>query len=291
VLFGPLFKGRYTSAFSLQAIHLTIMYPSLSKSYKNAYPFKIGTTSYIYLDHIIPNVKMLAPYLDEIELLLFESNPDSLPTMQQIKELALLAEQFDITYNIHLPLEISLSDRNNATRIRAVEIIKSIIELTYILQPSTYTLHLPCDEISFDGESLKIWQDFVADGIEKLIATGIQSQAISIETLAYPFEWLEEIIRAFKLSVCIDIGHLLVNGFDVKKVFDKYSSNTSIIHLHGVENKKDHVSLNRLSLEQMDQIIVILKRYYGVVSLEVFSFENLSTSLTFLEKHWKNPDI
>ena len=30
---------------------------------------------------------------------------------------------------------------------------------------------------------------------------------------------------------------------------------------------------------------------HGVVSLEVFSFDNLSTSLTFLEKHWKNPDI
>jgi sugar phosphate isomerase/epimerase len=263
------------------------MYPSLSKSYKHAYPFKIGTTSYIYPDHIVPNVKMLAPYVDEIELLLFESRSDSLPTMQQINELALLAEQFDLTYNIHLPIDISLTDSDPIARSKFVNIIKRIFDLTYVLTPSTYTLHLPCDETSFDSDGLKIWQDFAAAGIEKLIATGIQSQAISIETLAYPFEWLEEIIKAYKLSVCIDIGHLLANGFDVKKVFDKHSSNTSIIHLHGVENKKDHVSLNRLSLEQMDQIIGILKRYYGVVSLEVFSCENLSTSLTFLEEQWK----
>jgi sugar phosphate isomerase/epimerase len=267
------------------------MYPSLSKSYKNAYPFRLSTTSYIYPDHIIPNVKMLAPYFDEIELLLFESRFDSLPTMQQINELLILAEQFDLTYNIHLPLDISLTDNDLLVRSKSVNVIKRIFDLTYVLTPSTYTLHLPCDETSFAGDGLKIWQDFAADSIEKLIAAGIQSHLISIETLAYPFEWIEEIIKAYKLSVCIDIGHLLVNGFDVKKVFDKHSSNTSIIHLHGVENKKDHVSLNRLSLEQMDQIIGILKRYYGVVSLEVFSFENLSASLTFLEKHWKNPDI
>ncbi len=267
------------------------MYPSLSKSYKQAYPFKLCTTSYIYPDHIIPNIKMLAPYFDEIELLLFESNINSLPTMQQITELALLTEQYDLSYNVHLPIDISLTDSDPIARSKSVNVIKRICDLTYVLKPSTYTLHLPRGETSFDGESLKIWQDFAADGIKKLIATGIRSQAISIETLAYPFEWIEEIIKAYKLSVCIDIGHLLVNGFDVKKVFDKHSSNTSIIHLHGVENKKDHISLSKLLLEQMDQIIGILKRYYGVVSLEVFSFDNLSTSLTFLEKHWKNPDI
>jgi len=266
------------------------MYPILSKSYKHSYPFKIGTTSYIYPDYIVPNVKMLGPYVDEIELLLFESRSESLPTMQQINELALLAEQFDFTYNIHLPIDISLTDSDPIARSKSVNVIKRIFDLTYVLTPSTYTLHLPCDETSFDVESLTIWQDFAADGIEKLIATGIQSQAISIETLAYPFEWIEEIIKAYELSVCIDIGHLLVNGFDIKKVFDKHSSNTSIIHMHGVENKKDHVSLSRLQREQIDQIIGLLKSYYGVVSLEVFSFENLSTSLTFLEKYWENPD-
>jgi len=266
------------------------MYPILSKSYKHSYPFKIGTTSYIYPDYIVPNVKMLGPYVDEIELLLFESRSESLPTMQQINELALLAEQFDFTYNIHLPIDISLTDSDPIARSKSVNVIKRIFDLTYVLTPSTYTLHLPCDETSFDVESLTIWQDFAADGIEKLIATGIQSQAISIETLAYPFEWIEEIIKAYELSVCIDIGHLLVNGFDIKKVFDKHSSNTSIIHMHGIENKKDHVSLSRLQREQIDQIIGLLKSYYGVVSLEVFSFENLSTSLTFLEKYWENPD-
>ena len=56
------------------------MYPALPKSYKGIFPFKIGTTSFIYPDGYVQNVKMLAPYLDEIELILFESAPGSLPT-------------------------------------------------------------------------------------------------------------------------------------------------------------------------------------------------------------------
>jgi len=61
------------------------MYPSLPKSYKGLYPFKIGTTSFIYPAGYAQNVKMLGPYVDEIELLLFEGAPDSLPSTQEIK--------------------------------------------------------------------------------------------------------------------------------------------------------------------------------------------------------------
>jgi len=46
-------------------------YTALPKSYKHAYPFKLGTTSFIYPDGYVPNVKMLGPYMDEIELLFF----------------------------------------------------------------------------------------------------------------------------------------------------------------------------------------------------------------------------
>ena len=36
------------------------MYQPLQKSFKKAYPFKLCTTSFIYPDHLLPNVKMLA---------------------------------------------------------------------------------------------------------------------------------------------------------------------------------------------------------------------------------------
>jgi hypothetical protein len=37
-------------------------------------PFRIGTTSYIYPDDILPNVHRLKGKIDDIELVLFEAN-------------------------------------------------------------------------------------------------------------------------------------------------------------------------------------------------------------------------
>ena len=71
------------------------MHPALPKSYKSMFPFKIGTTSFIYPDNYVRNVNMLAPYLDEIELILFENTPSSLPSKHEIKELFAVGELFE----------------------------------------------------------------------------------------------------------------------------------------------------------------------------------------------------
>jgi len=72
--------------------------------------FKLGTTSFIFPDHIIPNVKKLGGFFDEIELLIFESQPASvLPSKADVKELLYLSQKHDLNYNIHLPTDVSLS--------------------------------------------------------------------------------------------------------------------------------------------------------------------------------------
>jgi len=73
----------------------------------------------------------------------------------------------------------------------------------------------------------------------------------------------------------------------METVFNRYCNRTSIIHLHGVENHKDHLSLDRLSKEKSKIVRGILKQFNGVVSLEVFSYPHLKNSLTFLEKLWQ----
>ncbi len=262
------------------------MYPSLPKSYKGLYPFKIGTTSFIYPAGYSQNVTLLAPYVDEIELLLFESAPDSLPSPQEIKKLLSLSKEFDLTYNVHLPIDISLGDPEPSIRRTAVETLKKVMDLTASLSPSTHTLHLSYEEKGFDSERIKKWQDRLYQSVGQFIATGVPPEMISIETLTYPMEWVENILTHFNLSVCIDLGHLMVYGFDMETVFNRYWHRTSIIHLHGVENHKDHLALNRLSKENSNIVRGILKRFIGVVSLEVFSYPHLKDSLPFLEKLW-----
>ena len=84
----------------------------------------------------------------------------------------------------------------------------------------------------------------------------------------------------------MDIGHLIVCGADINTFYDSYCDNISIIHLHGVENGRDHLSLEKLPEERAGEIIEILNKFTKVVSLEVFSYDGLTTSLQFLEKSW-----
>jgi endonuclease IV len=262
------------------------MYPTLPKSYKGIFPFKIACPSYIYPDAFEKNVAMLAPYLDEIELLLFESSIESLPTIKTIKKLFLLAEEFDITYNVHLPIDIYLGDQVQSKRDHAVDTVKKVLDLTSPLTPSTHTLHLEYKDSSHAKETVKKWREIISGSMERLIPQWIKGENISIETLMYPFEWVDEIIARFNLSVCIDIGHLILQESELEPIFARYAQTTPIIHLHGVENERAHVSLERISKKNMGSIMRILKRYRGVVSLEVFSYHHLKDSLRFLEKSW-----
>jgi sugar phosphate isomerase/epimerase len=263
-------------------------YPSLTKSHKGIYPFKLGTTSFIYPDHYISNVKLLGPYLDEIELLFFESKGiDALPSKSVITELSRLAKEFDLNYNVHLPTDTSISSLDHREQRHAVENMIRVMDLVAPLSPSALILHVPYPEESFEAYNVKKWQNRVYNNLDKLSAAALQKDKLAIENLDYPFELLEDIILELDLKICLDLGHLMVYDYDIIKVFNKYSFKTSIIHLHGVEKGQDHKTLDLLPKKLIEPVLWILKRFTGVVSLEIFSFENLKSSLKFLEKHWE----
>jgi sugar phosphate isomerase/epimerase len=262
-------------------------YPALTKSYKDVYPFKICTTSFIYPDHYIPNVKMLGPYLDEIELLLFESQGiEALPSKTVITELCRLAGEFNLSYNVHLPTDISISDPDPARQQHAVETMMRVMELVRPLDASSLILHVPFGDKSHNGSIAAIWRDRVYQNLEKILSVVENKNIIAVETLDYPLDLLEDIIVDLDLTICLDLGHLMVYGYDLIKVYNKYGFRTGVIHLHGVENSRDHMTLERLSEKLASTVLEVLKRFSGVVSLEVFSFEDLSSSLKFLENHW-----
>jgi sugar phosphate isomerase/epimerase len=267
------------------------MYPPLPKSYKGIFPFKIGTTSFIYPDSYVQNVKILAPYLDEIELILFESTPNSLPSKHEIKELFALSNKYDLSFNIHLPLDLSLGTPEPSTRHFAIETIKKVMDLTTSLSPTTYTLHLPYGEIDFENERIKRWKEHTYNSMDTLCSFGFNSRTISIETLNYPLEWVEEILIDFNLSVCMDLGHLILCGLDMKDVFNRYKNRTSIIHLHGANENQDHQPLDLLSKSNLKTILQILKQFKGIVSIEVFSYDHLNASLNLLEKVWMKQKV
>jgi sugar phosphate isomerase/epimerase len=264
-------------------------YPLIAKSYKGLFPFKLGTTSYIYPEPILPNVARLAPFFDEIELVLFESSgEDNLPDEELIRDLKALSADTGVGFNVHLPMDVYLGDQRRAVRSEGVRTVRKFIERTSGLSPSLYTLHFSLkDEKDHEALDLTLWKNDVRKSAEEILKCGVLPSLISIETLGYPYEWIEEIVRTFGFSTCLDLGHLLNKGLDLKDYLDRYLAQTTVIHLHGLQDGVDHLGIDRLAGETIELVFSYLRRFTGVLSIEVFAFDDLNNSLRVLEEKWR----
>jgi len=167
-----------------------------------------------------------------------------------------------------------------------VESVRRVSELTGDLQPSTFTLHLELDEDLSNADSVKMWLDRVRDALIRVLSSGPPARMFSVENLIYPMEIVDDVIRDLGMSICLDVGHLTLIGGDVRDAFDRYEDIISIIHLYGIGCRGEHLSLTELPEEPAMEMIRSMREFSGTVSPEVFSYENLVTSLDHFEKIW-----
>jgi len=257
----------------------------LPKSYKRCYPFQLATTSFIYPDDYAPNVRQLGPFLDGIELLFLERT--ALPTASCIQELVGLSREFNLSYNVHLPSDVSIGHPDPRQRACDLEALLRTIDLVGPLMPSTLTLHIPREAPDSAVDISPAWKQRVHASLVRLTRAVDAPSRISVETLDYAYEAVADIIAAHDLSICMDIGHLLLQGQDIIEFFDRYGSRVAIIHLHGAQNGRDHLSLDRLPRPADRAVLQLLAVYRGIVSVEVFSFDALDRSLRWLEGRLK----
>jgi sugar phosphate isomerase/epimerase len=263
-------------------------FPPLDTGYKNRFPFTLACPSFVYPAGYVDNARHLAPFVDEIQLLFFESQtPESLPSQGLIRELAGLAGSEKLTYNIHLPSDIYPGHPDPAERRRAADVVRKILECCEPLAPSTYTLHLNRNPEDLPALSAARWQDYLVDTLFWMLPSNTNRRMISVETLDYPFELVAPVIAESNLSVCMDMGHLMVHGVDISAFFDNWKDRITIVHLHGVNGATDHLPLDRLSKDLMQTVLKILRSFSGVVSLEVYSYASLNASLAHLGRQWQ----
>lgn len=267
---------------------------------KQRWPFRVGTTSFIEPGPILPNVRMLAPVVDEIELLIFESRPFQakdgpktvLPTRDEIRELAVISRDTGVTYNVHLPVDVSMTHPDKIHRHEAVETIARVMDLCAPIQPTTHTLHLPLKgfddrtETFRENGDLSRRQDRSIHSLEALKKQVGTLSAISLETLSYPPEYLFPILDATDAALCMDVGHIMAHGYPAAPVFERYRHRVPLMHLHGVDFSfdppKDHQGLSRTPDHVLAPVLDILDQFDGVVSLEVFRRADLQDSLACL---------
>jgi sugar phosphate isomerase/epimerase len=249
-------------------------------------PFRLGVTSCVYPADLLPNAAMLAPAADDIEVVLFEADGLSgLPSPAVVAELAALCARHGTTCTVHLPLDLRLGDRDRAARSRSVACGRRILALAAPLDPFAFILHLAPVAPDAPPAEVRRWQAAAEDSLRRLLdASGVAPALIAVENLDFPFEWCAELIDRLGLSVCIDIGHLRLRGLSVTEHLGRHLPRARVVHLHGERQGRDHQSLAVEPAERLTPVLAALDRFAGVVTLELFDFEAVASSIRLLNR-------
>ncbi len=258
----------------------------LERSYKGLYHFRLGTTSFIYRADYQSNVARLGRYLDEIELLFFEMPPGGMPEKQLVKDLAGLADRLEITYNLHLPLDLQLASADRRRRRLEAGLTARLIRSTAPLPVTSYTIHVNYPRRKSQGPSaadIHTWRRQAAESLARIIAESpLPPSKLAVENLDYPLQWITPVIDELDISLCLDIGHLVSCGQDVKTALDVFGKRAQIIHLYGTCRDKDHGALSLLEPQVLRQVAPFLATFNGSLMLEVFNPQDLRSSLVTL---------
>jgi sugar phosphate isomerase/epimerase len=247
-------------------------------------PFRIGTTSYIIPADILPNARYLADKVHDIQLVLFELDDaqSNLPDSAQILQLKSLAADYDLSFTVHLPLDLKLADSGNAVDI-SIQKARRVIETTRELHPLAYIVHLDgkTERSSINPDVLGKWQKQAVLSLRQVAEFCGDIRLLAVENLeSYPLDFNDMVINAAGSSRCIDIGHLWLDGHDPLNFFPGRIEQTTAMHLHGI-NDRDHQSLAYMPHEKIDQLFRYLleSNYTGVLTLEIFSEEDFNSSM------------
>jgi len=256
---------------------------------KKAYPFRLGTTSYIIPDDILPNARYLAGKVRDMELILFEvdDGPNNLPSPEVIDELRQIAGDHDMTYTVHLPLDLKLGE-DGSEQDRSLVKARRVIDCTRALDPWAYVLHLDGRSVrtSIDVGLIKRWQTQSVRALEIVSEWAGGAEKLAVENLeTYPLDFIQPVLERIPVSRCVDIGHLWLDGHDPIPYLQSAMPRTRVIHIHGLA-ERDHRSLAFMPKEKVRAVWDELLRlkYAGVLTLEIFSEEDFLSSMEVIEK-------
>lgn len=263
---------------------------------KKNLPFRLGTTSYIIPEDILPNVRYLAGKVNDIELVLFEVDEGSdgsqaynnLPPQTVIEELNRLANMYELTYTVHLPLDLKLAEDGSAQDQSLLK-AKRVIDVTRQLNPWAYIVHLDGKGVrnSTDPVVLSGWQDRAVQALEIVAEWAGGPEKLAVENLeGYPPDFNQPVLERIPVSQCVDIGHLWLDGVPVVPYLEKALPRTRVIHVHGIAGR-DHASLSHVPSTELEAIFQTLTHYQGVLTLEVFSEPDFISSIEAIQSTFR----
>lgn len=255
-------------------------------------PWRWGTTSYILPDDILPNAQYLAPLIDDIELVLFESDQlSNLPSPETVGQLARIARLHQLSYTIHFPLDVFPGSLDETVRRTSVERYHHIRSLVSPLEPFAYILHLtPQSYGRCPADDVAAWHHQLDRTLAEMMDDGWDPRMLCVETLSYPFHFVMDLVEKYDLAVTLDIGHVWLGGFDAQRIARELLPSARVIHLHGVADGHDHLGLGSTQKDLRDDFLSTLVRQITkdgqprILTLEVFDQPALEESLGVVDE-------
>jgi sugar phosphate isomerase/epimerase len=257
---------------------------------KHPFPFRLGCTSYVYPEDLLPNVQKTAPIFDDIEIILFESvNASNIPSREVMEALAELGKQHEITFTVHFPIDKKAGSADAEERAAYREQVRRAVALSSLLDPYAYLLHLEGVEA---GVSEVLWKKWVGRVRETCILVrqcmAGNAKRVCVENLGYPYAWNLPLMREYGFSGCLDVGHVFLSGQNFEEACRDIMPQARVVHLHGWDGRKDHLSLARMDRKVLEPFVNrYLKRFAGVVTLELFSENEVFESVEVLKSLWE----
>lgn len=250
------------------------------------FPFRLGATSYIVDAGLLENAAFLCDKVQDIQLVLFDlpDGPSNLPDAATVAALAAIAERHSLSYTVHLLDDMQLGEQGHVLH-PSLQRGQMLIELTHPLQPWAYVLHLDGrsvrESITTTPAALQRWQADSVIALDLLSGWTTRRDLLAVENLeSYPPEFVTPVVTKAGVRRCVDVGHLWLDGHDPLPHLTAAFARMRVVHLHGLDNGRDHQSLAHMAPAQLDPVVSFLlqRRYAGVVTLEVFGEEDFGTS-------------
>lgn len=255
------------------------------KTSSHSHPWRVGAPSYVLPAGVEENVAFLAPLVDDVQLLFFESAAQSaLPHGFDIRLLEDIGAEHDLTYTVHLPGDLEPGSDSEILRRQGVEEIARIMEMMQPLAPLCYDLHLPGPG---SGDRQR-WLDNLGGFLALLTARlAGDEKRIGVENIDCDFDPVRSLALEHGLKLCLDFGHALRFGPEPASLLADIPDALHI-HLHGLDRGKDHRPLGDNETGLVQELAKTMERtsYSGPVTLEVYERRGLETSLARLARLW-----
>lgn len=227
----------------------------------------LSVPSYIIPGTYVENLDFLYNNTDcrSVELLFFIYDEDTKTLLQKESAKIKAYSQF-FSFTVHMPDEV-LPEHE--------EIILATKDYArhYIIHPPGNKETLP----SF-VKLFKHWQNSYGNDRLLLENTRLDNFETALKAI--------EASQPGPVFLCVDLGHLLMEGLDPVPWIGKRAKSIKELHVHGFDGQKDHVLFSAEDA-WIEGLKPFLDKFGGLIEVELFSWPEQEIARSILTKAWE----